>query len=171
MFFVSLLSFRWKSHFYKGRHTKRTHIQWCFLLHHGCLLKLTSTFCIRFIDRPEQRISLEDFKSFLLESQKVFSRLLDIYILYCRFVFFPCSNACLCLLLQEMWATDNNKVQEFMFGYLKDPLREVEQPYFQQDEVCAPRCLTLSFPPFSHLCSCVFFLGLRSLTEKCTMFS
>lgn len=22
-----------------------------------------------------------------------------------------------------------------MFGYLKDPLREVEQPYFQQDEV------------------------------------
>uniref|UniRef100_A0AAX7TM38 Phosphoinositide phospholipase C n=1 Tax=Astatotilapia calliptera TaxID=8154 RepID=A0AAX7TM38_ASTCA len=62
------------------------------------------TFSIRFIDRPEQRISLEDFKSFLLESQK------------------------------EMWATDNNKVQEFMFGYLKDPLREVEQPYFQQDE-------------------------------------
>uniref|UniRef100_A0A3B4EW45 1-phosphatidylinositol 4,5-bisphosphate phosphodiesterase gamma n=1 Tax=Pundamilia nyererei TaxID=303518 RepID=A0A3B4EW45_9CICH len=50
------------------------------------------TFSIRFIDRPEQRISLEDFKSFLLESQKVFSRLLDIYILYCRFVLFPCSN-------------------------------------------------------------------------------
>uniref|UniRef100_A0A665UA61 Phosphoinositide phospholipase C n=1 Tax=Echeneis naucrates TaxID=173247 RepID=A0A665UA61_ECHNA len=34
----------------------------------------------------------------------------------------------------ELWATDNNKVQEFMFGYLKDPLREVEQPYFHQDE-------------------------------------
>uniref|UniRef100_A0A3Q3IBH5 1-phosphatidylinositol 4,5-bisphosphate phosphodiesterase gamma n=1 Tax=Monopterus albus TaxID=43700 RepID=A0A3Q3IBH5_MONAL len=50
------------------------------------------------------RISLEDFKSFLLESQK------------------------------EMWATDNNKVQEFMFSYLKDPLREVELPYFHQDE-------------------------------------
>ncbi|KAI3356915.1 hypothetical protein L3Q82_003560 [Scortum barcoo] len=61
-------------------------------------------FLQRFIDRPEQRISLEDFKSFLLESQK------------------------------EMWATDSNKVQEFMFGYLKDPLREVEQPYFHQDE-------------------------------------
>uniref|UniRef100_A0A669CJY2 1-phosphatidylinositol 4,5-bisphosphate phosphodiesterase gamma n=1 Tax=Oreochromis niloticus TaxID=8128 RepID=A0A669CJY2_ORENI len=75
-----------------------------FFLHRSCSLKLTSTFSIRFIDRPEQRISLEDFKSFLLESQK------------------------------EMWATDNNKVQEFMFGYLKDPLREVEQPYFQQDE-------------------------------------
>uniref|UniRef100_A0A8C9XFG2 Phosphoinositide phospholipase C n=1 Tax=Sander lucioperca TaxID=283035 RepID=A0A8C9XFG2_SANLU len=34
----------------------------------------------------------------------------------------------------EMWATDDNKVQEFMFSYLKDPLREVEQPYFHQDE-------------------------------------
>uniref|UniRef100_A0A671WFN9 Phosphoinositide phospholipase C n=1 Tax=Sparus aurata TaxID=8175 RepID=A0A671WFN9_SPAAU len=58
-----------------------------------------------FIDRPEQRISLDDFKSFLLESQK------------------------------EMWATDSSKVQEFMFAYLKDPLREVEQPYFHQDEL------------------------------------
>uniref|UniRef100_A0A672JBT2 Phosphoinositide phospholipase C n=1 Tax=Salarias fasciatus TaxID=181472 RepID=A0A672JBT2_SALFA len=58
----------------------------------------------RFADRPEQRISLEDFKNFLLDSQK------------------------------EQWATDNNKVQEFMFSYLKDPLREVEQPYFHQDE-------------------------------------
>uniref|UniRef100_A0A3Q1F7U5 1-phosphatidylinositol 4,5-bisphosphate phosphodiesterase gamma n=1 Tax=Acanthochromis polyacanthus TaxID=80966 RepID=A0A3Q1F7U5_9TELE len=65
---------------------------------------MTHAFSARFTDRPEQRISLEDFKSFLLEFQK------------------------------EIWATDNNKVQEFMFGYLKDPLREVEQPYFQQDE-------------------------------------
>uniref|UniRef100_A0A674D3L1 1-phosphatidylinositol 4,5-bisphosphate phosphodiesterase gamma n=1 Tax=Salmo trutta TaxID=8032 RepID=A0A674D3L1_SALTR len=54
--------------------------------------------------RPEQKILLEDFKTFLLEAQK------------------------------ELWATDNNKVQEFMFGYLKDPLREVEQPFFHQDE-------------------------------------
>uniref|UniRef100_A0A671MCZ1 1-phosphatidylinositol 4,5-bisphosphate phosphodiesterase gamma n=1 Tax=Sinocyclocheilus anshuiensis TaxID=1608454 RepID=A0A671MCZ1_9TELE len=37
---------------------------------------------------------------------------------------------CVC----ELWATDNNKVQEFMFHYLKDPLREIEQPYFHQDE-------------------------------------
>uniref|UniRef100_A0A3P8XA37 1-phosphatidylinositol 4,5-bisphosphate phosphodiesterase gamma n=1 Tax=Esox lucius TaxID=8010 RepID=A0A3P8XA37_ESOLU len=59
---------------------------------------------VRFIERPDQKILLEDFKSFLLESQK------------------------------ELWATDNNKVQEFMFGYLKDPLREVEQPFFHQDE-------------------------------------
>uniref|UniRef100_A0A674MJD7 1-phosphatidylinositol 4,5-bisphosphate phosphodiesterase gamma n=1 Tax=Takifugu rubripes TaxID=31033 RepID=A0A674MJD7_TAKRU len=62
------------------------------------------TFSVRFIDRPDQRISLDDFKSFLLDSQK------------------------------ELWSTDNNKVQEFMFSYLKDPLREVEQPYFHQDE-------------------------------------
>uniref|UniRef100_A0A8D3CGS7 1-phosphatidylinositol 4,5-bisphosphate phosphodiesterase gamma n=1 Tax=Scophthalmus maximus TaxID=52904 RepID=A0A8D3CGS7_SCOMX len=56
------------------------------------------------VSTDKQRISLEDLKGFLLESQK------------------------------DTWATDNNKVQEFMFGYLKDPLREVEQPYFHQDE-------------------------------------
>ncbi|KAJ8016025.1 hypothetical protein DPEC_G00002850 [Dallia pectoralis] len=61
-------------------------------------------FLQRFIERPEQKISLEDFKSFLVDSQK------------------------------ELWATDNNNVQEFMFGYLKDPLREVDQPFFHQDE-------------------------------------
>uniref|UniRef100_A0A4W6F9D2 1-phosphatidylinositol 4,5-bisphosphate phosphodiesterase gamma n=1 Tax=Lates calcarifer TaxID=8187 RepID=A0A4W6F9D2_LATCA len=76
----------------------------------------------------KQRISLEDFKSFLLEAQK------------------------------EMWATDNNKVQEFMFGYLKDPLREVEQPYFYQEEVDA-----LSPPPDTFFFSplfLTFFLAL-----------
>uniref|UniRef100_A0A672PCA9 1-phosphatidylinositol 4,5-bisphosphate phosphodiesterase gamma n=1 Tax=Sinocyclocheilus grahami TaxID=75366 RepID=A0A672PCA9_SINGR len=57
-----------------------------------------------FICRPEQKISLEDFQNFLIEHQK------------------------------ELWATDNNKVQEFMLHYLKDPLREIEQPYFHQDE-------------------------------------
>ncbi|KTG41771.1 hypothetical protein cypCar_00018792 [Cyprinus carpio] len=59
----------------------------------------------RLIERPEQKISLEDFQNFLIEHQK------------------------------ELWATDNNKVQEFMFHYLKDPLREIEQPYFHQDEL------------------------------------
>uniref|UniRef100_A0A3B3ZUN7 1-phosphatidylinositol 4,5-bisphosphate phosphodiesterase gamma n=1 Tax=Periophthalmus magnuspinnatus TaxID=409849 RepID=A0A3B3ZUN7_9GOBI len=59
---------------------------------------------LRYIDRPEIRISLEEFKNFLLEHQN------------------------------ELWATDNNKVQDFMFSYLKDPLREVEQPYFCQEE-------------------------------------
>ncbi|XP_021171961.2 1-phosphatidylinositol 4,5-bisphosphate phosphodiesterase gamma-1 isoform X2 [Fundulus heteroclitus] len=62
------------------------------------------TFMQKFIDRPDQRITLENFKSFLIETQN------------------------------ELWATDNNKVQEFMFGYLKDPLREVEQPYFHLEE-------------------------------------
>ncbi|KAG7323805.1 hypothetical protein KOW79_013507 [Hemibagrus wyckioides] len=61
-------------------------------------------FLQSFMERPEQRITLEDFQHFLLEYQK------------------------------ELWATDNNKVQEFMFHYLKDPLREIEQPYFYQDE-------------------------------------
>uniref|UniRef100_A0A4W6F7S3 1-phosphatidylinositol 4,5-bisphosphate phosphodiesterase gamma n=1 Tax=Lates calcarifer TaxID=8187 RepID=A0A4W6F7S3_LATCA len=79
-------------------------------------------------EMSRQRISLEDFKSFLLEAQK------------------------------EMWATDNNKVQEFMFGYLKDPLREVEQPYFYQEEVDA-----LSPPPDTFFFSplfLTFFLAL-----------
>lgn len=70
-----------------------------------------------------------------------------------------------------MWATDNNKVQEFMFGYLKDPLREVEQPYFHQDEVQALTKLgekteweattLFSFPHlffFLTSCSCCFLL-------------
>lgn len=48
-----------------------------------------------------------------------------------------------------MWATDNNKVQEFMFDYLKDPLREVDQPYFHQDEVQTLSLpVPLSFSPF-----------------------
>ncbi|KAK7884209.1 hypothetical protein WMY93_027332 [Mugilogobius chulae] len=61
-------------------------------------------FLQRFIDRPEIRISLEEFKNFLLEHQN------------------------------ERWATDKNKVQDFMISYLKDPLREVEPPYFCQEE-------------------------------------
>lgn len=52
-------------------------------------------------------------------------------------------NICVYVQSQEVWSTDNNKVQEFMFSYLKDPLREVEQPYFHQDEVCT-RPLTTS---------------------------
>uniref|UniRef100_A0A8B9JS54 1-phosphatidylinositol 4,5-bisphosphate phosphodiesterase gamma n=1 Tax=Astyanax mexicanus TaxID=7994 RepID=A0A8B9JS54_ASTMX len=45
-------------------------------------------------------------------------------------------SVCVCVcVFQELWATDNNKVQDFMFRYLKDPLREIEQPYFLQDEV------------------------------------
>lgn len=53
--------------------------------------------------------------------------------------FFHCTwqNICVRMRFQELWATDSNKVHEFMFSYLKDPLREVEQPYFHQDEVGA----------------------------------
>lgn len=37
--------------------------------------------------------------------------------------------------LQELWAADLLLVQEFMFNFLKDPLREIEEPYFSLDEV------------------------------------
>lgn len=37
----------------------------------ACLRNWTITFSVRFIDRPEQRISLDDLTGFLLESQKV----------------------------------------------------------------------------------------------------
>lgn len=52
--------------------------------------------------------------------------------------------------MQEMWAIDSSKVQEFMFSYLKDPLREVEQPYFHQDEVptLSPPSPTFFYPLF-----------------------
>ncbi|XP_066558513.1 1-phosphatidylinositol 4,5-bisphosphate phosphodiesterase gamma-1 [Amia ocellicauda] len=59
----------------------------------------------RYAERPDQhKVTLEEFQSFLVEHQT------------------------------ELWATDNNQVQEFMFRYLKDPLREIEQPFFYQDE-------------------------------------
>ncbi|KAJ8370619.1 hypothetical protein SKAU_G00106470 [Synaphobranchus kaupii] len=62
-------------------------------------------FLQRFTERPDQlRVTLEDLQGFLLEYQK------------------------------ELWATDNNQVQEYMFKYLKDPLREVEQPFFYPEE-------------------------------------
>uniref|UniRef100_A0A7M4FYU6 1-phosphatidylinositol 4,5-bisphosphate phosphodiesterase gamma n=1 Tax=Crocodylus porosus TaxID=8502 RepID=A0A7M4FYU6_CROPO len=35
---------------------------------------------------------------------------------------------------QMLWATDLNLVQEFMFSFLRDPLREIEEPYFSLDE-------------------------------------
>ena len=122
-----------------------------------CLLKWTITFSARFIDRPEQRISLDDFKSFLLESQKVISpgRLT----LSSSSICFTCTPwcVCVCMWIQEMWATDSSKVQEFMFAYLKDPLREVEQPYFHQDEVHTP--LPRSFAPLFLSCPHTVFLG------------
>lgn len=36
---------------------------------------------------------------------------------------------------QELWAVDRLQVQEFMLDFLRDPLREIEEPYFFLDEV------------------------------------
>ncbi|XP_075702480.1 1-phosphatidylinositol 4,5-bisphosphate phosphodiesterase gamma-1 isoform X2 [Rhinoderma darwinii] len=56
-------------------------------------------------ERPElYRVSLLDFQRFLLDYQK------------------------------EMWASDLSRVQEFMFHFLRDPLREIEEPYFTLEE-------------------------------------
>uniref|UniRef100_A0A672U602 Phosphoinositide phospholipase C n=1 Tax=Strigops habroptila TaxID=2489341 RepID=A0A672U602_STRHB len=42
---------------------------------------------------------------------------------------------CVCLgVLQELWAADTLQVQEFMFNFLRDPLREIDEPYFSLDE-------------------------------------
>ncbi len=73
------------------------------------------------------------------------------------------------MLIQEMWATDSNKVQEFMFSYLKDPLREVEQPYFYQEEVHTPSLLSLTLLSplifFNFLCAYFFVFALQ--WKKC----
>ncbi|NWH26786.1 PLCG1 phosphodiesterase, partial [Grus americana] len=35
---------------------------------------------------------------------------------------------------RELWAADTLQVQEFMFNFLRDPLREIDEPYFSLDE-------------------------------------
>uniref|UniRef100_A0A8B9VNR1 1-phosphatidylinositol 4,5-bisphosphate phosphodiesterase gamma n=1 Tax=Anas zonorhyncha TaxID=75864 RepID=A0A8B9VNR1_9AVES len=50
------------------------------------------------------RVSLLEFQKFLLEYQR------------------------------ELWAADTLQVQEFMFNFLRDPLREIDEPYFSLDE-------------------------------------
>ncbi|KFO74283.1 1-phosphatidylinositol 4,5-bisphosphate phosphodiesterase gamma-1, partial [Cuculus canorus] len=35
---------------------------------------------------------------------------------------------------RELWAADALQVQEFMFNFLRDPLREIDEPYFSLDE-------------------------------------
>ncbi|KAM4833046.1 1-phosphatidylinositol 4,5-bisphosphate phosphodiesterase gamma-1 isoform X2 [Urocitellus parryii] len=56
-------------------------------------------------ERPELcRVSLPEFQQFLLEYQG------------------------------ELWAVDRLQVQEFMLSFLRDPLREIEEPYFFLDE-------------------------------------
>ncbi|XP_018872524.2 1-phosphatidylinositol 4,5-bisphosphate phosphodiesterase gamma-1 isoform X1 [Gorilla gorilla gorilla] len=56
-------------------------------------------------ERPELcRVSLPEFQQFLLDYQG------------------------------ELWAVDRLHVQEFMLSFLRDPLREIEEPYFFLDE-------------------------------------
>ncbi|XP_045300546.1 1-phosphatidylinositol 4,5-bisphosphate phosphodiesterase gamma-1 isoform X1 [Leopardus geoffroyi] len=60
---------------------------------------------LRAVERPELcRVSLPEFQQFLLEYQG------------------------------ELWAVDQLQVQEFMLSFLRDPLREIEEPYFFLDE-------------------------------------
>ncbi|XP_068380057.1 1-phosphatidylinositol 4,5-bisphosphate phosphodiesterase gamma-1 isoform X1 [Eschrichtius robustus] len=60
---------------------------------------------LRVGERPELcRVSLPEFQQFLLEYQG------------------------------ELWAVDRLQVQEFMLSFLRDPLREIEEPYFFLDE-------------------------------------
>ncbi|GAB5569191.1 1-phosphatidylinositol 4 [Prionailurus iriomotensis] len=60
---------------------------------------------LRAVERPELcRVSLPEFQQFLLEYQG------------------------------ELWATNQLQVQEFMLSFLRDPLREIEEPYFLLDE-------------------------------------
>uniref|UniRef100_A0A8C2FYN8 1-phosphatidylinositol 4,5-bisphosphate phosphodiesterase gamma n=1 Tax=Cyprinus carpio TaxID=7962 RepID=A0A8C2FYN8_CYPCA len=111
------------------------------------------------VDRSrEDRISCKDLKCMLCQvnyrvpnmrflreklpvtSTHCFMHRFILLIVYCvMFVYytlylFICINKTFVITGKELWATDNNKVQEFMFHYLKDPLREIEQPYFHQDE-------------------------------------
>ncbi|XP_062060189.1 1-phosphatidylinositol 4,5-bisphosphate phosphodiesterase gamma-1 isoform X2 [Lepus europaeus] len=56
-------------------------------------------------ERPDLcRVTLPEFQQFLLEYQG------------------------------ELWAVDRLQVQEFMLSFLRDPLREIEEPYFFLDE-------------------------------------
>ncbi|XP_021500027.1 1-phosphatidylinositol 4,5-bisphosphate phosphodiesterase gamma-1 isoform X2 [Meriones unguiculatus] len=68
-------------------------------------LPFLETSTLRTGERPELcRVSLSEFQQFLLEYQG------------------------------ELWAVDRLQVQEFMLSFLRDPLREIEEPYFFLDE-------------------------------------
>ncbi|XP_035302778.1 1-phosphatidylinositol 4,5-bisphosphate phosphodiesterase gamma-1 isoform X3 [Cricetulus griseus] len=68
-------------------------------------LPFLETSTLRTGERPELcRVSLSEFQQFLLEYQG------------------------------ELWAVDRLQVQEFMLNFLRDPLREIEEPYFFLDE-------------------------------------
>lgn len=91
-------------------------------------------------ERPELcRVSLSEFQQFLLEYQGVWLgqgvRLQGGFITGGLFHDSLSTQ-------QELWAVDRLQVQEFMLSFLRDPLREIEEPYFFLDEVSP------SFLPF-----------------------
>lgn len=70
-FFSFWRFFRWRSLSYRGKMELNAYVHSNSAFTCACLHMWTITFSFRFIDRPEQRLSLDDLKGFLLESQKV----------------------------------------------------------------------------------------------------
>lgn len=67
---LSVCLFRWRSHFYRGTSKSNKPAHWISMHCYRCVLTKVN-FSVRFMERPDQRISVDDFKSFLLDSQKV----------------------------------------------------------------------------------------------------
>ncbi|NXA89327.1 PLCG1 phosphodiesterase, partial [Melanocharis versteri] len=78
-------------------------------LYRSLMFSAQKTMDVPFLERGGERsehfrVSLLELQKFLLEYQR------------------------------ELWAADTLQVQEFMFNFLRDPLREIDEPYFSLDE-------------------------------------
>ncbi|NWU03357.1 PLCG1 phosphodiesterase, partial [Urocynchramus pylzowi] len=78
-------------------------------LYRSLMFSAQKTMDVPFLERGAERsehfrVSLLELQKFLLEYQR------------------------------ELWAADTLQVQEFMFNFLRDPLREIDEPYFSLDE-------------------------------------
>ncbi|XP_017678049.1 PREDICTED: 1-phosphatidylinositol 4,5-bisphosphate phosphodiesterase gamma-1 [Lepidothrix coronata] len=78
-------------------------------LYRSLMFSAQKTMDVPFLERGGERsehfrVSLLELQKFLLEYQR------------------------------ELWAADTLQVQEFMFNFLRDPLREIDEPYFTLDE-------------------------------------
>ncbi|NXN81627.1 PLCG1 phosphodiesterase, partial [Bombycilla garrulus] len=78
-------------------------------LYRSLMFSAQKTMDVPFLERAGERsehfrVSLLELQKFLLEYQR------------------------------ELWAADTLQVQEFMFNFLRDPLREIDEPYFSLDE-------------------------------------
>ncbi|XP_071303083.1 1-phosphatidylinositol 4,5-bisphosphate phosphodiesterase gamma-1 isoform X5 [Agelaius tricolor] len=78
-------------------------------LYRSLMFSAQKTMDVPFLERGAERsehfrVSLLELQKFLLEYQR------------------------------ELWAADPLQVQEFMFNFLRDPLREIDEPYFSLDE-------------------------------------